>query len=473
MFAFAVLSGLLIVGYVLRVKVKLLRRLYLPSCVVAGLVGLALLQGVDALAAAMGPESFAGRIDDALQDSAATWGQLPGLLINVVFACLFLGVQIPKASVIARRAGRQLAYGQIVAWGQYVTAIGLWLLVLGRLAPDLPSMFACILPIGFEGGHGTAAGMEPTFAHYNWPQGKDYALTSATFGILSAIVFGMALVNWAMRKGHVVNSQGSAAPPHSPADIPEDDSIGVIPMDRRPVAGRLAVRSDIVEAFSLHIAAVGIAVGLGYLAKQGLVLIEDAVPYLAKHKLLSGIPTFPLCLFGGLAIQLLVSRFDPHDHIDSGLIRRIQNASLDFLVVAAIATIRATVVLKGLVPLLLLVAVGIAWNVLCVMVLAPRVFHDAWFERSIAELGQSMGVTATGLLLLRVVDPDYKTPAADAFACKQLVHEPFMGGGLWTALAVPLVAIYGPLTVFLIASSVVVVWLAILFVPPLFAGRGE
>ncbi|MBN1359526.1 MAG: hypothetical protein JW993_02990 [Sedimentisphaerales bacterium] len=461
MLAFMILSLLLVVGYLLRVRVKVLRSLYLPSCVVAGLLGLALLQGVGALAGAAGSESVAARFHEALQESAAVWEHLPGLLINVVFACLFLGVAVPKASVIARRAGRQLAYGQIVAWGQYVTALGLWLLLLGRLFPDLPSMFTCILPIGFEGGHGTAAGMAPTFEHYQWAAGRDYALTSATFGILSAIVVGMALVNWAVRQGHVVRRQ-------NPADIPEDDSIAVIPIDQRPSAGRLTVRSDVVETFSLHLAIVGIAVGLGYLAKQGLVLIESAVPYLARHKLLSGIPTFPLCLFGGLVIQILATRFDRHNHIDAGITRRIQNASLDFLVVAAIATIKADVIVEGLLPLLVLAAAGIAWNVFCVVVLARLVFKDAWFERSIAELGQSMGVTATGLLLLRVVDPDYETAAADAFACKQLAHEPIMGGGLWTALAVPLVAIYGPLTVFAIACGAVAVWLAILLLPAAF-----
>ncbi len=457
MLAFMILSLLLVAGYVLRIRVKVLRSLYLPSCVVAGLLGLALLQGVGALAGALGSDSMAGRSHEALQASAALWEPLPGLLINVVFACLFLGVPIPKASVIARRAGRQLAYGQIVAWGQYVVALGLWLLALGRLFPGLPAMFACILPVGFEGGHGTAAGMAPTFEHYEWPAGRDYALTSATVGILSAIVVGMALVNWAVRKGHVVHRQ-------NPADIPEDDSIGIIPIDQRPSAGRLTVRSDVVETFSLHLAIVGIAVGLGYLAKQGLVRVENAVPYLEQHRLLSGIPTFPLCLFGGLLIQILATRFDRHNHIDAGITRRIQNASLDFLVVAAIATIKASVILKGLLPLLLLAAAGIVWNVFCVVVLARLVFKDAWFERSIAELGQSMGVTATGLLLLRVVDPDYETAAADAFACKQLAHEPIMGGGLWTALAVPLVVIYGPLTVFAIASAAVAIWLVLLFV---------
>ena len=106
MLAFMILSLLLVVGYVLRIRVKLLHRLYLPSCVVAGLLGLGLLQGVGALARSMGADSVAGRFNGTLQNSAAVWSQLPGQLINVVFACLFLGVAVPKASVIARRAGR-------------------------------------------------------------------------------------------------------------------------------------------------------------------------------------------------------------------------------------------------------------------------------------------------------------------------------------------------------------------------------
>ena len=73
------------------------------------------------------------------------------------------------------------------------------------------------------------------------------------------------------------------------------------------------------------------------------------------------------------------------------------------------------------------------------------------------------GITATGLVLLRVVDPDYQTPAADAFASKQLMHEPFMGGGLWTSAAIPLIAVRGGPTVLLIAAVALAFWLGLTF----------
>jgi ESS family glutamate:Na+ symporter len=147
--------------------------------------------------------------------------------------------------------------------------------------------------------------------------------------------------------------------------------------------------------------------------------------------------------------------------------RRIQNTALDFLVIAAIASIRLEVVATGLVPLMILIVAGIAWNVFCVVFLARRVFSDAWFERSIAEMGQSMGVTATGLLLLRVVDPDYESSAAKAFAGKQLLHEPIMGGGLWTGAAIPLIAVLGGLPVLGICVAAMVFWVAVIFGPRL------
>jgi len=78
---------------------------------------------------------------------------------------------------------------------------------------------------------------------------------------------------------------------------------------------------------------------------------------------------------------------------------------------------------------------------------------EYWFERGIGDFGQSTGITATGLLLMRVVDPENKSPAFEAFGYKQLVYEPFLGGGLVTALSVPILYNFGPYP-FLIFSTV-------------------
>lgn len=52
-------------------------------------------------------------------------------------------------------------------------------------------------------------------------------------------------------------------------------------------------------------------------------------------------------------------------------------------------------------------------------------------------------MVAPGLMLLRVADPGDSTPAATAFGYKQLLFEPVLGGGLFTAASVTLVATVG------------------------------
>ncbi len=437
--SFTTLCLLLLAGKVLRVKVRLLQRLYLPASVIGGLLGLIVLQAFGAYL----PEG-----------ATAGWAELPGFLINIVFGALFLGVTIPPLKTIWQKAGPQLAYGQIVAWGQYVVGLGISMLLLVPLF-SVHGALGTIIPVGFEGGHGTAAGLKETFEILDWPEGTDYGLASATAGVLFAIIVGMILINWAARKGITQKLEKIE-------DMPESSIIGVYEVDERPIAGRQTVSPASVDSLALHLAIIGVAIFIGYLFKLGLLQIESIFPTLAEKRLLTGFPLFPLCMIGGLIVQLFLSRVTKSSPADRQLMQRLSGSAMDFLVVAAISTINLTVIMKGLLPFAILVAMGVVWNVFCVMWLAKRLLpRNSWFERAIAEMGQSMGVTATGLLLLRVVDPEGETDATSAFGYKQLLHEPFMGGGLWTSMAIPLAITQGPLIVFVISVSAIAVWLIV------------
>lgn len=425
------------------------QKLLLPASVLGGLTGLVVIQLLQRYAP--GTESF-------VSDATAGWSQLPSFLINIVFATLFLGMAIPPLRKIWRIAGPQLAYGQIVAWGQYAVGIGLTLLVLSHFF-DLPAMFGAIIPVGFEGGHGTAAGLAPVFAAKGWPEGADLALGSATIGVVAGVVVGMALINWAARKRYC---KGAA----EQCDTHAMSGSGIVPIDERTEAGKLTFRSESVETLAMHLAIVAVAMLIGYVLKKGLTGLESLWLTDPKNAILGSFPLFPLAMVGGVILQKLMDRFDRHEVVDRRLMRRLQGLSLDYLIVAALATLKIDAIITNIVPFAALMFAGIAWNVWCVMFLARRMLPDDWFERSIAEFGQSTGVTATGILLLRVADPNFETKAPDAFGYKQLLHEPFMGGGLWTSTAVPLLYIFraNPWPVWFITLGAVCVWLFVRFV---------
>ena len=72
-----------------------------------------------------------------------------------------------------------------------------------------------------------------------------------------------------------------------------------------------------------------------------------------------------------------------------------------------------------------------------------------------------MGMTATGILLMKLSDPDNRSPALEGFGYKQLLFEPIVGGGIFTAASVTLIFQFGPEVVLVFSVVMVLLWLGI------------
>lgn len=442
-FVFCLLSVLLVLGKVLRTIIPLLQRCYLPSSVIGGFIGLLIFQCF--------PEFLPA-------DVVNTVGKLPGFMINVVFATLFLGVVTPPLGKVVRVAFPQLCFGQILAWGQYVigfAAVGFLLLPFFGVNEG----FGNLLEIGFQGGHGTVSGMSESFESFGWEDGIALGYTMATAGMLLAVILGIVLINWAARKGYIQNIRR----------FEEQDKLqqkGIYGKEEQPAAGVQTVYCDSIDSLAWHISLVGLAILAGFGLRYGLLELETTCSADGVVTFMKGFPLFPFCMIGGLLMQKLAQRVRVHQLIDHGQMQRISGAALDFLVVSAMATIKVQVVLDNWVGLLVLIVLGTLLSLFMVVVVARRLFRESWFECAIAEFGQSLGVTATGLLLLRAADPESKTCATQAFGYKQLLHEPIMGGGLWTALALTLLYKLGWVIMLGISAVALLFWIsaAVIFV---------
>ncbi len=438
------LGLLLLVGRLVRERVPLFRRIFLPSSILAGVLGLLL--GAQVLGRWL-PEAPGGIFPEAV---VLVWRALPGVLINVVFAALFLGTRIPGPAEVWRRAGPQVAFGQVLAWGQYAAGMLLTLLVLTPFF-DVSPLAGALIEITFEGGHGTAAGMAGAFRDLGFPDGADLAMGLATVGVVMGVVIGTALINWGVRSGRL----RLAGEPHSRAEVAalEDSAFESEPAPRKG-------GEPTTDPLAIQIGFVALAIALGWLLLRGLVLIEQATwGGEGGLALLAHVPLFPMAMLGGVILQLVLDRLGHGAAVDRHLMNRISGASLDFIIVAALSTLSLSILGAYLLPFLLLALTGIAWNVFVFVVLAPRMLPEHWFERGIGDFGQSMGVTVTGLLLIRMADPRNRSGALDAFGYKQLLTEPFVGGGLVTAASLPLIARFGGPTFFGAALGLTVFWM--------------
>lgn len=442
-FALLLIGVVLLVAKLVRVRWKLAQRLFLPSSIIGG--GIALLLGPDVfgrIAAALGTDRFS---EGGLWGSGVleVWSALPGLLISLVFAGLFLGQRIPNVREAGRLAGPQITLGFAFSTGQYVVGLLLALLVLGPVF-GLPPLTGALIEIGFEGGHGTAAGLNETFEQAGFPEGEDLALGMATIGLLTGIIAGIVLINWGVRTGRTAELSASATPSVT-------ERMGVVERENRTAAATLTVHPSSIEPLALHFGLLAIAVIIGQLLLWGLQALEAAL-WADTIELFEYVPLFPLAMIGGIVMQIVIDRVDRLQVVDRQMIERIQGFSLDALIISALGTLSLQVLAANFVPFLLLALVGVTYCIAVFLFLAPRMLPDYWFERGIGDLGQSLGVTATGLILMRVADPELRTPAYPAFGYKQLILEPFFGGGLVTAAAVPLILQFGPVPLLVVMA---------------------
>jgi ESS family glutamate:Na+ symporter len=450
--AYILIAIFILVGRLVRQHLTILRSLYLPSSVIAGII--ALLLGKSALGAivqGINPESplVQGLFSPNIQ---AVWSQSPGVFINIVFATLFLGQYVPSLREFWRKASPQVAFGQSLAWGQYVVGILLAITVLTPIF-GLPPIVGCLIEVAFEGGHGTSAGMAETFTELSFTAGADLSLALATVGLVSGVIVGTILINWGRKTGRIqVDREVSIKPENAQTHPPEEEASITIAREN-------LVRDLLIDPLSLNFGFVGLAIAIGWLILEGLRTIESITWGRGGLLLMSYVPLFPIALIGGIIVQYILVRIRRTYLISRPLMENIGGLALDITVVTALASISLSVLGDNLVPFLLLSITGIAWNVGAFIFLAPHLLPVYWFERGIGDMGQSMGVTSTGLLLLRMVDPDNQSGAFESFAYKQLLFEPIVGGGLFTAAAPPLIARFGPIPILLLTSCLLLFWL--------------
>lgn len=414
-----------------------LNRFALPGAVMGGV--LALLLGPQVAGTGWPPglgNHTVSSFYEALRD-------FPGIFINIVFACLMLGRRFEPIRQIWHRAKPQIVMGHLFAWGQYVLGL---LLTIVLLAPVLgiSELAGPLIAIGFQGGHGTAAGLGENFAALGFEAGEDFALAVATVGVLAGVVGGPFLANFLKRKHDRISGESGPAEPDE-ADIPQN-------LKPNPLTGRLTV----------HLAMVGIVVGLAWAFLRGLQRCErllrgdDAENYLSDF-----LPLFSIVLLTGMGVQALLQKIGWDLLFDRNEYEKIGSFALDMVIVGALATLSLEVLSDHWLALGLLCLTGLGWNVALLFLVGPRTYRRPWYAYGVGDLGGGTATTASGIMLIKVVDPNQKTDALKAYADKQPFYEPIMGGGLVTALALPAVSFLGPWACLGITSAIFLGWSAI------------
>jgi len=114
--------------------------------------------------------------------------------------------------------------------------------------------------------------------------------------------------------------------------------------------------------------------------------------------------------------------------LNAGIQRRITGWSVDYLIVATIMAIQVVVVWKYIVPISVMALTSGILTTMVVFYFGKRLWSYN-LERTVAIYGLVTGTVSSGLLLLRITDPEFKSPVAVELGIVNLFAIPVVMGG--------------------------------------------
>lgn len=388
------LSVLLLLGTFLRAKFKILQVTFLPASVIGGFIGLIL-----------GPICF--NILPIPQDWITIYSLLPGILIVPIVASVPLGMKMGNNTKSNNNGG----FKKILPLFCIMSIIGAVQLIAGfttqilfKSTNGMYQTFGWELSLGFTGGHGTAGLVGQILNSMNlpyWETAQGVAVTTATFGIVGGILIGITLINIASRKGwtKVIKKPGQI--PYIfkrgyETDVTKQNSIG-----------RETTISTSIDTIAFHSSVIILGCYISYL------LLNTLKTY--NVPLLSSISVWAYAILIMFGINYIINKLKIDYLVDSKVKSKIAGCLTDFAVTAAISSLPVQAVATFIVPILVMVVLGFIGTLL-VIPLCKRFINNYWFEYCMSIFGMSTGVFLTGLMLLRICDPNLETPVLANFS---------------------------------------------------------
>ncbi|CAM9766136.1 unnamed protein product, partial [Ectocarpus fasciculatus] len=207
-----------------------------------------------------------------------------------------------------------------------------------------------------------------------------------------------------------------------------------------------------------HLLLPAVSVGAAWLVDLFIRFLENRVEYTAKHHIISGFRLFQLSMCAALLFMCFIRRTSPFRY-HSEWFFRLSGLCLDLMTTAAISSIGfASIPDKFNAAFLLVLFSCIMWNVGVFIVLAPRMFPNFWLLRATALIGDALGHSWVGLLLLRAMDFRLQTPVPLAYAYKTMMF--FVpASGSKNAIVVAMVDVMGVWQAFVVCLGVCGAWL--------------
>lgn len=400
--ALSLLSVLLLIGTFLRAKVKLFQNLYLPASVIGGFIGMII-----------SPEIL-GRFSNysISEEWIKTYSLLPGILSVPIFAAIPLGMFLNENKNIKSMYPSKvlICFGLFQCASMSQSAIGYATnMFFSKINPQLNMYrtFGYELSAGFAGGHGLAAATGKLLEGFGIPQweiAQGVALTTATIGLIGGIVFGIIFINLAVRKNKtkIIKRINDNADKSMEVGYNKD-------INKQNSLGRETFLSSSIETITFHLAIIFTVCGIAYIVLN-----------FVKKMNIAGLNVLPVWTYSMIimfALNFIIKKLNLVWMVDAKVKAKIMGTLSDFAIVSAMTSLPIKAIINYIAPITVMCILGFIITYLLVFPLNSFLFKEDYsFERAIISWGTLTGVLITGMTLLKICDPEYKSPALSEFS---------------------------------------------------------
>lgn len=389
---FAVLLASLLAANILKKSIPFLEKSLIPTSVLGGGILLVI--------------AFVYKLitGDVMFDTAFFGGNGSATLETLTYHTLALGF---IATALKTTGGKLNKKRSAEIFNTGITTVGTYLLqaflgmgitvIAALVVKDFFSSSGILLAFGFGQGTGQAMNYGGIYeTDFGFVGGKSFGLTVAAIGFLCASIGGVIHLNILRRKGKIktVNA-GKNSIIHS-----EIQSENEIPMQ------------ESMDKMTVQIALMAVSYLFAYLLMFGLgKLFPGMRSVIYGFNFLLGVlcATLVKLVLNFLNKKKLVKR----QYTNNFLLTRAGNFFFDIMVVAGIAAIRLDMLEKYWGIIVILVSVGTVSTYAYNYFVAKKLFPEYTQEQFLAMYGMLTGTASTGVILLREIDGEFRTPVSD------------------------------------------------------------
>lgn len=392
--AFGLASIALCAGTFLRAKVPFLRNMLVPASVIAGILGVVFMN-----------------VASGLNLNIGTDANMYTQIVNHLFTISFISISLTGSSSKGNGAAKGIAKGAVgmgMIWNflyALTPLLGMLLISVIGDAFGMDPIYGALIPFGFAQGPGQAASYGALFESYGWENAAMVGVTFAAVGFVVAFLVGIPAAKIGIARGIAKNStkldevtlRGYLKPEEQTATTKKDTTV-----------------NSNIETLTFHFA----IIGLCYVLAIGVAWVFSFIPGLGSS--LSGM-MFMNGMIAAYIVKAIMKALKIDYLLDDGLQSKITGWTADYLVVCAFMAVSIAVIKSWIFPILIECALVTVVTIVVCFYFGQRFGGDNDFERTLGLYGTATGTVPTGIALIRIVDPNFKTNTAVELGLTNLV----------------------------------------------------